>query len=116
MVEMSFQRLEDFISLAKTGEKVNAEITLRKEIVTQKVHPQQTEEMKSEKEMYLLIADFAFNVKGNVKTISKSYMYGSVEESITDKKLAINIANARLKMDYDRLKEGGVIFEEKYFE
>lgn len=110
------KRLEDFIGIAKTGKEVKAEISLRKEIVTQKIHPQTTEEMKSELDMYLLIADYIFKVDKDSTTISKIYMHGSVGEPLADAKVAVNIANARLKMDYERLKSAGITFEEKYFE
>lgn len=110
------KRLEDFISIAKTGKEVKVNVSLKKEVVTQKVHPQATEEMRSELDMYLLIADYNFEVDKDITRISKVYMYGSVGESLADTKVATNIANARLKMDYDRLRSAGIVFEEKYFE
>lgn len=116
MVEKhELNRLEDFISLAKKGEKVSAEVTLRKQFVTQKVHPEETEEMKQEVDMYLLIADYTFKFGNDVKQVSKVYMYGSAEEPLTAVKIDINIANERLKMDYARLKDANISFEERYF-
>jgi hypothetical protein len=42
-------------------------------------------------------------------------MYGYLEEPPRDFWVNINIANARLKMDYQRLKNAKISFEEKYF-
>lgn len=110
------KRLEDFIGLAKTGKEVKVDINLRKHPLVQRIHPQANEEMKSEIEVYLLVADYNFRVDKDVTTISKIYMHGFAGESFSETKIAINIANARLKMDYDRLKSAGIEFEEKYFE
>lgn len=110
------RRLEDFIALAKAGKEVKVDVKLRKEIVIQKIHPQATEEMKSEIDMYLLIADYNFKADSDTAIVSKIYMHGSAGESLSDAKIAVNIANARLKMDYERLKSAGIEFEEKYFE
>ncbi|MGQ9571516.1 MAG: hypothetical protein ACUVUQ_11910 [Thermodesulfovibrionales bacterium] len=71
--------------------------------------------MRPELDMYLLIADYTFTIENDVKRISKVYMYGSAEESLTAVKIDTNIANERLKMDYSRLKEANISFEEKYF-
>jgi hypothetical protein len=108
-------RLEDLIALAREGEKVLAEVTLRKQLVTQKVHPEETEEMRPDVNMYLLIGDYTFKVGKDVKQVSKVYLYGSAEESMTAAKVDTNIANERLKMDYRRLRAANISFEEKYF-
>lgn len=108
-------RIEDFIALAREGKQVNASIELRKQLVSQKVHPEETEEMKGEIDMYLLFGDYTFTVGKDVKKVSKIYMYGSSEESLTDSKVNKSIANERLKMDYKRLSDAKIIFEEKYF-
>ncbi|MCX5719974.1 MAG: hypothetical protein NT055_08495 [Nitrospirae bacterium] len=123
-----FGRIEDFIALAKLGKKVEMTVELRKQLVAQKVHPGDTEEMKGEISMYLLIGDFTFNVGGHeslivirqklipdVKNVSKVYMFGSLEESLDASKVNKNIANERLKVDYQRLKIANITFKEKYF-
>jgi len=119
-----FGRIEDFIALAKLGKKVEMTVELRKQLVAQKVHPGDTEEMKGEISMYLLIGDFTFNVGGHeslivirqklipdVKNVSKVYMFESLDASNVNK----NIANERLKVDYQRLKIANITFKEKYF-
>ncbi len=108
-------RIEDFIALAKEGERVNVSVELRKQNVSQKVHPEETEEMKTEISMYLLFGDYTFTVGENVKKISKSYMVGSTEESLSDARVDKNIANERLKMDYKRLMDAKIVLEEKFF-
>ncbi len=108
-------RLEDFIALTKEGKDVNVEVNLRKQIVSQKVHPGDTEEMKGEIDMYLLVGDYTFSVGNWKKLVSKIYVYGSIEESLNDAKINKSIANERLKMDYKRLQDAKITFEEKYF-
>jgi hypothetical protein len=108
-------RIEDFIVLAKEGKDVHVAIDLKKQVVAQKVHPDETEDMKREIDMYLLIADYTFTVGKDVKPVFKVYMFGSSEESLDTVKVTKSIANARLKVDYQRLKEANITFEEKYF-
>jgi len=110
-----FARIEDFIALAIEGKKVDASIELRKKIVSEKVHPGTSEQMKDEIDMYLLFGDYTFSVGKDVGKISKIYMYGSSEESLNESNMNKSIANARLKMDYKRLQEAGIILEETFF-
>ena len=108
-------RIEDFIALAKEGKKVDVTISLRKQIVSQNVHPGETEDMKNEIDMYLLLGDYTFKVSDREKVVSKVYIYGSLEESLNDAKIDKSIANERLKMDYKRMQDANITFEEKYF-
>jgi hypothetical protein len=71
--------------------------------------------MKSEIDMYILIGAYTFRVGKVVKQVSKVYMYGSLGEPPGVFWVSINIANTRLKMDYQRLKDAKITFEEKYF-
>ncbi len=109
-------RLEDFIALAKEGKEVQSTVQLRKQFVQQKAHPAQTGEMKAETDMYLLIADYAFKGAGKEGKISKIYVSGSVGEPLNATKQNTYIANARLKMDYMRLREADIVFEEVFWE
>jgi hypothetical protein len=119
MVEVSGKsellRIEDFIALAKEGKGVNVTIDLRKQPVVQKVHPGDTEESKGELDMYLLFGDYTFKIGKWEKVVSKVYMYGTVGETLNETKVNKSIANERLKLDYQRLKEVNIHFEEKYF-
>lgn len=110
-----YGRLEDFIIISRDGMDVSAEVALRKENITQKVHPEETETMTSEVYMRLLIGEYTFRFEGVESKVKKVYMYGSAEESREAMEVDRNIANARLKMDYQRLHGAGIHFEEKYF-
>ena len=119
MVEVSGKgellRIEDFIALAKEGKDVKGLIELRNQPVSQKIHPGDTEELKGELDMYLLFGDYTFMIGSWKKVISKIYMYGSTGELLNDTKINKSIANERLKLDYQRLKDVNIHFEEKYF-
>jgi len=110
-----FGRIEDFIALAKEGKDVKVAIDLKKQLVTQKVPPGDTEDAKREIDMYLLMAIYTFSAEEQVNQISKVYMLAFSEESPDALKINTAIANARLKMDYQRLKDAKITFEEKYF-
>jgi hypothetical protein len=108
-------RLEDFVVLAKEGKKVEAKIELRTQNIQQKIHPSETEEKRGEIDAYLLIGDYTLKVKGESWQVSKIYVWGFADESLDIRRLHRNIANDRLKMDYQRLKEANIEFEAKYF-
>jgi len=108
-------RLEHFMVLAKKGQHVQASIDLKKQLITKKFPIEETEGMKSETEMYLLQAEYNFRVEGEVKKVSKIYMFGTSEESIITTHQNVLFANERLKIDYERLKNAHITFEEKYF-
>ena len=110
-----FGRLEDFISLAKQGQYIEVSIDLKKQIVIPKVNQGESGDIKIESELYVLSGEYSFNVEGNVRKVSKPYMYGVSEESANMALREMQIANERLKMDYNRLREANIIFEEKYF-
>lgn len=112
---MDLVRLEDFIASAKKGLKISATVDLEKQYVTQKVHPENTEEFKSEVNMYLLLGNFTFKIGNEERKVSKVYMFGSAQESANDARININIANARLRDDYKRLAAANIYFEEKSF-
>jgi hypothetical protein len=108
-------RLEYFIQLSKRRKKVGVEVGLRKELVEQKVHPDETVDMTGMTHMYLLLGDFLCECEGASTTISKIYVYGNAEESVSAGRVNKSVANARLRMDYQRLKDAKIKFEEKYF-
>ena len=109
------QRMEDFIGLANEGKDVRLEVTLRKQSVSQKMHPNETAGGEDTVEMYLLNADYTFRTGDLEKVVSKPYIYASSEESISESRINKSIANERLKQDYRRLKSANIKFEEKYF-
>lgn len=116
MGKSMFGRLEDFISLAKEGKYVQVSIDLKKQVVIPKViNQRESGNVKIETELYVLLGEYSFNVEGNIKKVSKPYMYGVSEESTNIVLLEKQIANERLKMDFNRLREANITFEEKYF-
>ena len=116
MEKSMFGRLEHFISLAKEGKYIQVLIDLQKKIVIPKViNRGESGNVKIETELYVLLGEYSFNVEGNVKKVSKPYMYGVSEESTNIVLREMQIANERLKMDFNRLTEANITFEEKYF-
>jgi hypothetical protein len=108
-------RIEDFISLAKQGQGIEVSIDLKKEIVIPKINRGESGTVNIESEFYVLLGEYSFNVGGDVKKVSKPYMYGVSEESSNTALREVQIANKRLEMDFNRLREANIIFEEKYF-
>jgi hypothetical protein len=111
-----FGRLEDFISLAKQGKYIQVSIDLKKQIVTPVLDPlQKPEDEKGNNNMYLLIGEYSFTVAGETLKVSKVYAYGTFTQSRDSLEQNMHFANDRLKMDYNRLKEVKIKFEEKFF-
>jgi len=110
-----FSRLEDFISLAGKGEEVDLTITLNKQILTRKFEPYTVGEPEDEIDMYIFSADYVFLVEGKTYEVTKLYAFGVEGEPLDITKRNITVANERLKMDYKRLREANIDFEEKYW-
>jgi hypothetical protein len=109
------RRLEDYIALAQQGKPVRVEVKLRTQAVLQKVHPEETEDLRAEIAMYLLVADFTLAAEGGSCVVSKVYAFGAEKEPRESAQVNRSIANERLKMDYKRLKDAGIAVDEKYF-
>jgi hypothetical protein len=111
-----FNRLEDFISIARKGEKVDLTVVLNKRIFTRKFDSYTTGDPEDEIDMYILSADYLFVVAGEAMEVTKYYVSGIEGESFIATKNNIYVANERLKMDYKRLREAKIIFLEKYWD
>ena len=109
------ERLEDFIALARKGGPVTIDIELKKQLIKEKVHPDESDDMTDELDMYLLSGEFVCGSAGEIVTITKVYVMGSIEESLVASSGNKNIANQRLRMDYGRLKDAGIQIKEKFF-
>jgi len=107
-------RLENIMSWAKEGKEVKADVVLTKQQIIQKalVEASGAEEIAA----YLLTGDFTFQVDGKSYEVSKTYLRGYASESFDVSAANRSIANARLKVDYQRLMQAGIKLEEKYFE
>ncbi len=111
---MSIQRLEDVILLAQRGNKIKGEVELLKRPIVLKIHPEA--QIVEETEAYLLTAKFKFKVGDQTYEIERIYVMGFPSENFEQEKANLNLANARLKEDFKRLKEAGIEIEERYFE
>jgi hypothetical protein len=116
MEQRIFNRLEDFISIARTGEKVDLTVVLNKRIFTRKFDSYTMGDPEDEIDMYMLSADYVFIVGGKTNEVTKFYVSGIEGESSIATKNNIYIANERLKMDYKRLREAEIVFEEKLWD
>lgn len=111
-----FNRLEDFISIARKGEKVDLTVVLNKRIFTRKFDSYTTGDPEDEIDMYILSADYLFVVAEKAMEVTKYYVSGIEGESLIATKNNIYVANERLKMDYKRLREAKIIFLEKFWD
>lgn len=110
-----YGRLQDFIAFAKTGAKIKASAAPTRQLVTNKVHPGSHEEMKSEVDMFLYTTVFTFHIADEDRKVAKVYMVSSTEENADQIRIDTNIANQRLKLDYERLKAVGIEIKEQLF-
>jgi hypothetical protein len=110
-----FARLEEFIHFAEQGKDVQLHAELRRQAIKQKVHHGEMEQGEGEIHAYLLIVDYNFRMEGERYQVSKIYMLGSAEEPAEVARLNFDIANERLKMDYQRLAGAGIALSAKYF-
>ena len=108
-------RLEDFIEVAKAGKRVEMDIELRKQQMIQEIDTGGAHDMHDKIHTYLLIADYIFKVDNELYRLSKVYTYAVDEESLDSIRVNKNIANARLQVDYNRLKAAHISFHEKFF-
>ena len=106
-------RLEDFMYLARKGEKVDLTVKLNKQIFTRKFDPYTIGDSEDEIDMCILSADYVFSVGGKTYKVTKLYAYGIEGESLDTTDSNIYIANERLKMDYKRLRKVKIVFKEK---
>ena len=109
-------RLEDFISLSRGGETVTLTVVLNKQFITRKFDPYTMGDPEDEIGMYILSADYMFDLGGEVKEVTKYYVSGIEGESPGDTKRNFHVANERLKMDYKRLREAEIVFMEKFWD
>lgn len=113
--ETQRRRLEDYVVLARQGKRVQVDVKLRKQVVQQKVHPEETTDTRAEIGMYLLLADFTFTAEDESCVVTKVYAFGAQGEPLDSSNVSRSIATARLKMDYKRLKDANIAVDEKCF-
>jgi hypothetical protein len=113
--ETQRRRLEDYVVLAQQGRRVRVDVKLRKQTVHQRVHPEETADMRDEISVYLLVADFTLTTDDESGVVTKVYAFGAEEEPPESAGVNRSIASERLKVDYKRLKAANITVDEKYF-
>lgn len=110
-------RLDDFIKQAQSGQPVQLEIKTHRDIVKHVSQSESTDDINVETDMALLMADFktADSEAGGPDMVTKVYAIGAINASEPDAKTTSHVANQRLRMDYARLKEANIKFEETFF-
>lgn len=109
-------RLEDLIARAISRNKGQFEVSLRKETVKQDILAAEADKQKAGKNWYLLMADFALTGSGgDIRTVTKVYAFGDINETGAEEEMIRSIANERLKMDYQRFRDAGIAYPEKLF-
>jgi hypothetical protein len=111
-----YNRLEDFISLAKNGEKIALSVSLNKQLFTRRFYSTASGEAEDEIDMYILSADYLFSIDESQTEVKKLYAFGIEGESSDSTQKNVQVANDRLRMDYKRLKEAGIVFAEKFWD
>ena len=111
------ERLDDFIKLARAGQTVQLQVKVYKSLIKQVEQSESTDDIIVENDMCLLMADFTpiQSAREKPAVVKKVYAICPINEREIDAKTTRNIANERLKMDYARLKEANIRFEEQYF-
>ena len=107
------ERLEDLIKLSLSGKTVRIEVKIFQKIVNEVSRSESTNDTNIPTKMSLLMADF--RSVGGPEMVRKVYAICPLNEDEVYAKKTRQLANQRLKMDYTRLKEANIIFEEKYF-
>lgn len=108
-------RLEDVIRIAIEGKRVDMEVELKTLPMVQEVHAREADKTPHKIDTYLLIAYYNFKVDVQSYKFSKVYMFATAEESLITMEMNKDIANARLRLDYMRLKDAHINFHEKFF-
>lgn len=108
-------RLEDVIRIANEGKRVDMEVELNKLPMIQEMYPREAGETTHNISTYLLIAYFNFKIDVQSYKFSKVYMFSTTDESLVTTEMNKDTANARLQMDYKRLRDANIHFQEKFF-
>ena len=111
-----FNRLDDFITIARKGKEVELTIVLDKRIFKRKFAPSTMGDPGDEIDTYILAANYVFVVEGKIREFTKFYAFGVEGDSPSAVQREIDVANERLKMDYKRLREAKIIFLELFWD
>lgn len=108
-------RLEDVISIASEGKRVDMEVELKTQPMVQEVHIKEVDKTWHKIDTYLLIAFYTFKIDIQSYKCSKVYMFATDEESLITEEMNKDIANTRLRIDYKRFRDAHIHFQEVFF-
>jgi hypothetical protein len=109
-------RIETYLEMAQSGQEVGLEVKLHKEIIKQSLLTDEADNLRIEKDIYLLMADYIPKTTlEEPNIVSKVYAFGTINENDVEERTIRLIANERLQIDYDRLRDAGVDFQEAEF-
>lgn len=113
----SKSRLDAFINLAHSGRSIQLHTRLYRKLYKQVGRSNATDDIDIEKDVCLLMADFTSEMSAQdmPEKVTKAYMICPVNDIEINETTALHIANDRLRMDYARLREANITFEENYF-
>ena len=112
--------LEDFIEIARDGKHVEAEVELRSYCTNAgddslPCFTDAVPNVNDHIDNCIMIADYTFKIGGQSCRLSKIYMFTTQADSLEQTRDNWVIANARLNVDYKRLKAVHIDIVEKYF-
>jgi len=110
-----FNRLDDFITIARKGKEVELTVVLDKRLFKRKFGPSTMGDSGDEIDTYILAANYFFVGEGKTHEFTKFYAFGFEGDSPSAVQSEIDVANERLKMDYTRLRDANIVFLEKFF-
>lgn len=109
-------RLEDIIRIANTGIRVRCFIELKKKNVEIKVNDAEIDRQPSVSiAAFLLLAQYTVNFEKTNATVSKVYVFGRAQQDGGIPEADSDVANQRLYVDYERLRQANIRFDEVYF-
>jgi len=109
-------RLEDIIRIASSGIRVSCFMELKKKNVEIKVKNADADRHQSRIDAFLLLAEYAFSFEETTARICKVYVFGKAQRSGKIQKVDRDVANQRLRVDYERLRAANIEFKELFFE
>jgi len=110
-----YGRLEEVMRIANEGKRVDMEVELKKLPIIHESHAKEEHYPSKKINTYLLMAYYNFKIDDQSHRISKVYMIENAEGSLNALQIDEDIANARLRVDYKRLKDAHINFHEKFF-
>lgn len=113
-------KLKDFIRLAREGKRLKAKVAIELTGPGCETGSLRCSDCHFVTSTYFLSRDFSFVWDEEETRVSKTdllgYFFGSEMESVEADKMICRMANARLKKDYEFLREANIQVEEAFFD